>query len=399
MSHAGIRELFARHAGRADFALIEGNKGLHDGVARDGSNSNAALARLLNAPVVLVIDTRGVTRGVAPLVLGYQAFDPGVSIRGVILNQVAGARHEAKLRDALEYYTDVEVLGAVHRSSELEIGERHLGLVPNNEVGEAASVVRRIAAAVAAQVDLAALLRIGRAANPLPAVEGQPGVAPAAQARIGVARDSAFGFYYADDLEELVAAGAELVPFDTLRDWGLPEVDALFIGGGFPETHMAQLEANRSMRQAIRDAIDSGMPAYAECGGLMYLARSIRWADARAEMVGAIPGDVVMNARPQGRGYVRLQETAAAPWPTVGGQPARFSAHEFHYSRLENLASDAVFAYEVLRGTGIDGAHDGIVYKNLLASYVHLRSTAENRWPERFVDFVRRKRNRGLQVG
>jgi cobyrinic acid a,c-diamide synthase len=392
MSHAEIRETVGRTLARADVALIEGNKGLYDGLDLEGSNSNAALARLLDVPVVLVIDSRGMTRGVAPLLLGYQAFDPEIRIAGVILNRVGGARHGSKLRAVLEHYTDVPVLGLVSENPALQILERHLGLVPSNEHKAADAQIRRLAEAVAAEVDVDRVARLGEGAAPLPAGSLET-VAGGSRVRIGVARDAAFGFYYATDLEALERAGADLVFFDTLRDARLPEVDGLFIGGGFPESLMAELETNASMRESVRVAIESGLPAYAECGGLMYLARGITWNGRRCEMAGALPGEVRMHARPQGRGYVWLQETGNAPWPRLGdpeaGAPLAFGAHEFHYSALESLPADTVYAYRVLRGQGIDGARDGIVHRNLLASYSHLQSTRQNPWAERFVSFVR----------
>ncbi len=397
MGREEILATVARRAAGADLALIEGNKGLYDGLDLDGSNSNAALATLLDAPVVLVIDARGMTRGIAPLILGYQAFDPEVRIAGVILNQLGGARHEAKLRAVIEHYTDVEVLGAIHHDERLVIVERHLGLVPSNEASAARALIEAIAAAVAAQVDLDRLLTLAASAGPLPsaaaAATDEPRTARrhgVADVRIAIARDTAFAFYYPGDLEALAEAGAELVFFDALNDTRLPErTDALFLGGGFPETHIERLAANESLKREIRQAIERGMPAYAECGGLMYLTRSIRWGERRGVMVGAVPADTVMEARPQGRGYVRLRETRFHPWPSAaaGGE---IHAHEFHYSRLENLAPGLDYAYEVLRGTGIDGRHDGIVYKNLLASYVHLRDVARQPWAARFVEFVRR---------
>jgi cobyrinic acid a,c-diamide synthase len=207
--------------------------------------------------------------------------------------------------------------------------------------------------------------------------------------RVGIARDPAFGFYYADDLDALRQAGAELVPFSPIADARLPEVDALFLGGGFPECFMKELEANRSMRESIRNAIEAGLPAYAECGGLMVLARSLSWRGEKREMAGVIAADVVMHEKPVGRGYVRLAPTDAHPWVPPGAHPEEIPAHEFHYSSLENLAPDTRFAYEVKRGHGADGAHDGIVHKNLLASYTHLRSAGNCNWAARFVGFAR----------
>ncbi len=397
---SGAREMRAELAQRmrgASLGLIEGNKGLYDGLDLHGSNSNAALAALIGAPVVLVIDARGMTRGIAPLILGYQAFDANIRIAGVILNQLGGSRHEAKLRAVIAHYTGVPVIGAIQRDERLTIVERHLGLIPSNEAEAARLRVDEIAALVASQVDLDRLLAVAREAAPMPeapvtATSAPPGGRPV---RVGIARDAAFGFYYPGDLEALRAAGAELVAFDALRDKRLPRIDGLFIGGGFPETHMDALAANKALRGEVREAIEAGLPAYAECGGLMYLARGIEWNGRRAEMAGVVPADIVMHARPVGRGYVHLRETGRSPWPPAsarGAEPIR--AHEFHYSSVENLSPGVEFAYEVERGYGIDGRHDGIVHKNLLASYAHLRDVADNHWARRFVDFVR---SRALQ--
>jgi cobyrinic acid a,c-diamide synthase len=377
----------------ATIGLIEGNKGLHDGLDLHGANSSAALALMLSAPVVLVIDARGMTRGIAPLILGFQAFEPKANVAGVILNRLGGSRHESKLRAAIEHYTNVPVIGAIPNHESLAIGERHLGLVPGNEDPAAQGRVAAIAARVAASVDLDRVLRVAACAPALCVPAGAPGSPPrGASVRVAIARDEAFGFYYADDLDALREAGAELVAFDALRDHCLPPADALFIGGGFPETHLEALAANVALRAEIRDRVAAGLPTYAECGGLMYLARGVEWKGRRAEMVGAIPADIVMHERPVGRGYVHLRETGGNPWPGAG-PAAPIRAHEFHYSSVENLPADTVFAYEVERGHGIDGRHDGIVRGNLLASYAHLRSVPGSPWAPRFVDFIRRCRH------
>ena len=397
---AEILAAFTRHAADSDVALVEGNKGLYDGLALDGSNSNAAVARMLGLPVVLVIDARGMTRGIAPLILGYQAFDRDIRIAGVILNQLGGSRHEAKLRAVIEHYTDVPVLGAVHHDPRLAIVERHLGLMPCNETGEAPARIADIGAVIGSQVDLDRLLAVAGDAPPLPAAPdvpvqmpigaaGAPRPAPASDLRIGIAQDRAFGFYYADDLDALAAAGATLVAFDTLADTHLPDVDALVIGGGFPELFARELEANTALRERIRIAIDAGLPVYAECGGLMYLARSLTHEGHTYRMVGAIAGDAVMHERPVGRGYVVLAETAAFPWPASTTGSTEVRAHEFHYASLENLATDTCFAYRVRRGHGVDGERDGIVTHNVLASFAHRRSTDRSNWAARFAAFVR----------
>jgi len=395
MDNSEIQQLFNKYASGKDISIIEGNKGLYDGLDLDGSNSNAALAKLISAPVILVIDARGMTRGIAPLILGYQGFDKDMQIAGVILNQLGGSRHESKLRAVIEHYTDVPVLGAVHHDPSLEIVERHLGLVPSNEAPQAQKRIDQVGEKIAQQVNLNDLLDI---ANKAGSVKTEPEPSDKTQTfrvsqslRIGIARDSAFGFYYPGDLQAFEDAGAELVFFDTIRDEELPSVDGLFIGGGFPETQMESLEKNQSMRESIRLAIDNGLPTYAECGGLMYLSNAINWNGKRSEMVGAIKADTIMHQKPKGRGYVKLSETLYHPWPKPDdhiNENNEISAHEFHYSSLELTNATIKFAYSIKRGTGIDGAHDGIVYKNLLGCYAHLRDVNSNHWVQRFLQFV-----------
>ena len=391
---------FARHGAGADLALIEGNKGLHDGVAVDGADSNAALAKLLDAPVVLVVDTRGITRGIAPLLHGYRDFDRGVRIAGVILNRVAGARHEGKLVRAVRTYTDLPVLGAVARSADLALDAEHIGLVPPAEVAKADDRVERIGRHIEGCVDLDRVQEIASRVEPLGVAPPSPARAYSSHrspdVRIAVARDAAFCFYYPGDLEALEAAGARLVPFDTVRDRAPPEADGIFIGGGFPERAMDALEANASMRASLGERIAAGLPVYAECGGLMYLARRILWNARECEMVGAIPADVVMHPRPRGRGYVVLEPTGDAPWAPAANGPVH--AHEFHHSTLENMAgTNWRYAFRVRRGRGIDGERDGIVIGSLLASYSHLRDVEGCRWAERFVSYVRGRTGRPLE--
>ncbi|HWR78048.1 MAG TPA: cobyrinate a,c-diamide synthase [Thiobacillus sp.] len=385
MQRDEIEQQFARAAVNARLSLIEGNKGLYDGLDLDGSNSNAALAKLLGAPVVLVIDARGMTRGVAPLILGYQAFDPEIRIAGVILNNLGGSRHESKLRAVIEHYTDVEVIGAVQHDATMQIAERHLGLVPANEQQAALGRIRHVGERVAAQVDLDRLLAIADSAPALNISTPAEAAAPAERVRIGIAHDQAFGFYYGEDLDALRAANVELVDLDTLHAQALPEVDGLIIGGGFPEVFMAELEANAPLRRSIRRAIEAGLPTYAECGGLMYLSRSLSWQGQTREMVGVVPGDTVMHERPVGRGYARLQPTGDDRWQEAASIPA----HEFHYSSLENLPADSIYAYQVTRGHGIDGQHDGYQQHNLLAAYVHRRGAGGQGWITPFLNQVR----------
>lgn len=385
-----IVQTVARNTTDSDIAIIEGNKGLYDGLDLDGSNSNAALAELLKTPVILVLDARGMTRGIAPLILGYQAFDPDIQIAGVILNQLGGSRHESKLHAVIEHYTDVQVVGSVYRNAELSIEERHLGLMPSNEDDSADTKIQQIRDLIKGQIDLQRVSDIARQAPALKITDtDNVHLATTKDVRIGVVRNDAFGFYYPGDLQALENAGAQLVFIDTIRDQQLADIDGLFIGGGFPETRMDELQANSSMRHTIKTAIENGLPAYAECGGLMYLTRSLKWQDKTAEMVGVIQADTVMHETPQGRGYIRLAEAAGHPWPSQPESSREIAGHEFHYSALENIDPSLKFAYQILRGSGIDGKNDGIIYKNLLACYAHLRDTRANHWATRFVDFVR----------
>ena len=381
-----INAMWNQNKENTDIRFIEGNKGLFDGVDPLGSDCNAALAKQLDVPVVLVVDVQGITRGVAPLVIGYQQFDPDINIIGIILNKVAGERHERKLRAALDEYTDLPVLGAVYRHPDLFIDERHLGLVPSNEHEFSGNKIDILCEHIERQIDVDRLIKqLGlKAGNmQIDAVVSSPDP----DLRIGIAQDSAFGFYYQDDLQAFANQGVELISVDLINDKGLPELDGLFIGGGFPEIHMQKLSANQSMRESVQSAVVNELPVYAECGGLMYLCRQISWQGDCMPMAGGLPADVVMHERPQGRGYVKLKETRYHPW--VNESDRVVSGHEFHHSSLENIADDVEFAYEVVRGQGIAGGKDGMVYNNTLASYSHLRDTQGKHWVSEFIKFVK----------
>ncbi len=389
MGEDEILDLFQARFHGADIGLIETNKGLFDGLDLHGSDSNAHLAKLLKSPIVLVIDTTGMTRGIAPLLHGYANFDPEIEIAGVVLNKTGGSRHEGKLRAAVEHYTDLKVLGALGRDDALAVRERHLGLITPGENANPSPLIERLADAVEAGLDLDRIIAIAETAGDLSGEFSRPTTAnanPTKLVKIAVPRDEAFGFYYPDDLEALVNAGAELCFFNALKDQTLPAADGLFIGGGFPETHMKSLQENLILRAEIKSAIEGGMPTYAECGGLMLLCRQIKWQGQSAEMVGVIPADAVMRNKPQGRGFARLAVTGRHPWGDASGD--EYPVHEFHYAGLENISDDLGYAYEVKRGHGIDGSRDGIVMHNLLANFCHFRHTKSNPWATRFVEFV-----------
>jgi len=390
MQHEEILQRLAVAEQGSDITVIEGNKGLYDGLDLDGSNSNAALAILSDTPVILVINVQGMTRGIAPLILGYQAFEKNINIAGVILNQYRGLRHEEKLKAVIEHYTDVPVIGAVQHNPELEITERHLGLVPSNESQLAEQKIEKIQLHVNEQVDINTIIEIAKTAPKIVINNAEKiniNTTNVEKVTIGIIRDAAFGFYYPDDLAALENNGAKLVTINSLTDTELPDIDGLYIGGGFPESHLEQLSQNKSLRKAIKEAIENGLPTYAECGGLMYLSRSIQWHNTQTEMVGVIPADCKMHARPQGRGYVQLEETGNSLWPNKVTKQV-IPAHEFHYSSLYNVDVNLKYAYKVKRGIGIDGENDGLIYKNLLANYTHLRDTSQHHWTQRFINFV-----------
>jgi cobyrinic acid a,c-diamide synthase len=390
MSRDEVVQRYAQHQVKEGVSIIEGNKGLFDGLDLHGADSNAAMAKLLQAPIILVVDGEGMTRGIAPLIQGYMAFEPDLKISGLVLNNLGGDRHETKLRSIVEHYTDLELLGAIQRNSGLKITERHLGLTTDKEDSSSSEHINVMTQVVEDQVNLERLLELARSVPALsapPAVENRRDPLPVS---IGVARDSAFCFYYADDIAAIEQRGAQVHYFDTLNDGGLPDVDALFIGGGFPETHGQRLENNLSMRNAVSEFAASGKPVYAECGGLMYLCRQISWQGNRSRMVGAIPADVDMHERPVGRGYVVLEPTPDHPWLSGYDESSagQIKAHEFHYSSLSNLDGEVRFAYRVKRGHGVDGHHDGILCHNIFASYAHLQHSDSNPWIHGFLEHV-----------
>lgn len=384
MEEDQIKSTFRFESEGASLSLIEGNMGLYDGMELDGKGSTSHLARILTSPIILIIDASRMTRGVAALLLGYLQFEPDIVISGVVLNKVSGTRHETKLKEAITHYCGIEVLGVLPDFSDIEIRQRHLGLIPTREEERVSDLIASIRSKIREYVDLGRIIEIARSAPPFPCFQKADRRNQKPSVRLGVAKDMAFTFYYPQNLAALRDAGAELIPFDTLKDSHLPEVNGLYLGGGFPEVFMSELEKNEGLRKEIWTAIDKGMPVYAECGGLIYLSRSICWGNQTKEMVGAIPADIIIHKKPKGHGYVILKGKEKSRWSHSG----RIRGHEFHYSEAVNLGK-VDFAYEVIRGQGINGRHDGIIHKNVLASYTHLHSLGAPQWAEDFVSLVK----------
>ncbi len=386
MSDEMCRGIFAEHSREVDFSLVEGNHGLHDGLDLEGSNSGAYLAKLLGLPVILVMDSSGMNRGAAAIILGHQQMDPDVNIAGVVLNHIGTTRQRDKQAAAIEHYCGIPVLGAIPKTTNVQIKERHLGLITIHETDLVNEVVSAAAKAVSENCDLDRIKAIAGNICLSNSVPEQVRISPA-KVRVGVARDRAFCFYYQQNFNALRQAGAELVFFDTLQDSSLPETDALYIGGGFPESFLTELEANRSMRDDLKRAIEAGLPVYAECGGLMYLTRSISREGLTCNMVGALPADVEFQKKPIGKGYVEIRTVPGKGW----FQTERLiKGHEFHYSRLVNLGSEIEYIFRMERGVGVDSENDGIIYKNVIAAYSHIHSDVVPEWAEQFVDFATR---------
>lgn len=386
MSTAEIKKLFKLKTQNTALNLIEGNKGLFDGVSLDGSDSNAAMAHLLKLEIILVIDCSGITRGIAPLINGYKDFDPKIKYKGIILNNIASDRHEGKIVNAIAEYSDFKVFGSIQKNNKIEILEQHLGLQPSFLTSSNNNIINNIASLVKSSVDIKHLVK--GVSNKKKLSTKTPNVITKKYAgiSIGVARDNAFGFYYADDIEKFKSLGARIIYFNTLKDKSLPNVDALFIGGGFPELVAKELSSNKKMISSIKNFINANKPVYAECGGLMYLAKSIKINDKSFRMVGIINGRVVMHDKPVGRGHVELIKSSSHPWLLSNDS---IKAHEFHYSRLSLDAKLSNYAYKVKRGYGVNGKYDGIKYKNLLATYSHLRDTKKTTWITNFLEFIK----------
>mgnify|MGYP000395086366 CR=1 FL=1 len=376
-----VLDSFVKHARHADMAVIEGARGLFDGMDQQGSYSTAALAALIQAPVVLVVDCSKITRTAAALVLGCMTFDPEVTISGVILNQVARARHEDMLRASIQDRCGVPVIGAMPRLKDFPFQERHLGLIPPQEHLTVDQAVDQLADAVENHIDLDALWALSAGAPELRS-SGRPGMSrlpmPHQRPRIGVIRDSAFQFYYPENLEALKEQGADLVDISALTDRFLPDIDALYIGGGFPETHAAQLAGNETFRIALRQAVEDGLPVYAECGGAMYMGNTLVCDGREYPMVGALPITYGLSRRPRGHGYTVCRVDRANPFFE---QAQTLRGHEFHYSYVLEWDQDAMtMAFTLERGYGFDGAHDGACRHNVLAAYSHMHAAGEHGW-------------------
>jgi cobyrinic acid a,c-diamide synthase len=381
MGRQGVLDCFTSACKDADIAVVEGVMGLFDGMSgKSDFASTAHVAKILDAPIVLVVDASKGARSIAAIILGFLHFDRKLRIAAVILNNVAGERHANYITEALVGVVKIPVVGVLTRNSEIKMQERHLGLVPALELkGTKSQVITRTARYIAECIDLDKLLSLCSITS-LPDAPDHP--RQSARAEIAVALDESFNFYYTDNLVALKRSGVQLIFFSPIKEQKLPEgVQGLMLGGGFPEVLADRLEKNRSMVRSIRRAVDEGMPIYAECGGLMYLTRSIRGYKGEKKarkMAGIIEADTLMTGR------LTLNYTDAECNGSIFGK-MHLRGHEFHYSSIENIAGDSRFAYSMKKGKGVTGTHDGfIINDNSLAAYMHLHF-ANRKLPERMV--------------
>ena len=397
---------------KADIAIIEGVRGLHEGFeSLSDLGSTAQIAKILSCPVILVINARSITRSSAALVKGYKEFDPDVQIAGVILNNIGSRRHAEKAKEAIEYYTGVPVIGIIPRDPSMQISMRHLGLMPALEgrrrFGDEGFDARLsgIEEIINKGIDVGRLLEIASGVQPLKIPEKSifssvNGLnSGESKPKIGIALDEAFNFYYRDNIDLLQLAGAEIVYFSPVKDPALPEVDGLYIGGGYPELFAAELEANESMRQDIKKASVEGMPIYAECGGLMYLTEKISTGvpgkgtyhdvsmpESTYAMVGALPGHTIMG---QTR-VVSYNNGTLEKDCIIGKKGNSFKGHEFHHSEIQEIPDNAEFIITLSRGTGIKDDKDGLVSGNTLGSYAHLHGVAYGELAGSLVEAARK---------
>ncbi|MHC4597990.1 MAG: cobyrinate a,c-diamide synthase [Planctomycetota bacterium] len=387
MNREVIRGSFLRGTAGADVAVIEGNRGLYDGMDAKGYYSTAELAKHLKAPIVHAIDCTKSTGTVAAVALGCMKLDPAVPIRAVVLNRVRTPRHEAVLREAVTSATGLPVMGAVPRIPRRLFPERHLGLVPPEEHGDVSRVLEDVASIVEENMELEALWALASSADPFEPGDGaapSPRPSVPVRARIGVVRDAAFHFYYPENLEALEDEGAELVEVSALGDDELVPLDGLYIGGGFPETAAPWLSANVRFRESLRRSVEEGLPVYAECGGAVYLGETLLMEGKEYPMAGVFPVAFGFDKKPQGHGYALLEAVEGNPYFPAG---RTVRGHEFHYTFVRDpAAGDLDFAFHVHRGYGMDGRRDGLRRGDVLAAYTHIHALGVPSWAPAFVD-------------
>lgn len=384
-----VYKSFIRRATGSDIAIVEGNRGIFDGRDENGANSTAELAKLLRAPVILLVNAAKSTRTIAAIVKGCLNFDPDVDIRGIILNNVAGERHRKVIEESIARYCDIPVVGVIPAKAmgQCLIPQRHLGLIPPTEYEKLDSIESTAAEIAENHLRIDQLQIIAESAAPLEydeiEMEGASDTEPTVKAKIGYFSDSAFTFYYPESLEALRGHGAELIPISPLVQRTLPDIDGLYMGGGFPETHSEKLASNRPMLEAVKKAASNGMPIYAECGGLIYLSASLEADGCRYPMSAVFDLHLKLGKKPAGHGYVLAEIDKPNPFFEKG---TLIKGHEFHYTSPVEFASERFYTcFKLQTGAGISDGRDGLAFKNTLAGYLHIHSDGVKTWAPAFV--------------
>lgn len=386
MKNEEVITSFITHSKNSDIALIEGNRGLYDGMNVEGTHSTAELAKLLKAPVVLVVDVTKMTRTTAAIINGCRDFDPELNLAGVILNNVAGKRHQKIITDTITEFCSLPVLGSIPKLGDEAdlIPGRHLGLVPPAEFAANDKLTTTLCKIAEKYLNIDGILKIAKSAPVISEKLTTKKITSRSniKVRIGYFKDSVFTFYYPDNLEALVELGVKLIPISSLEDNTLPEIDALYIGGGFPETHARQLSANRELMKTIKDKARLGFPIYAECGGLIYLCNSLKWNNESFLMAGLFDIDLKMNKNPVGHGYTEIKIEQPNSYYKTG---ETLKGHEFHYSgSVVNLDSQ-LGCMVMSKGVGLGNKRDGLVYKNVFACYSHIHALGTKSWASALV--------------
>lgn len=391
MGENGVREVFNRRANPGTVSIIEGNRGLFDGVDIHGTYSTARIASIFDVPVILIVDCSKITNTIAPLIAGCQKFDPKVLFGGIILNRVAGKRHSDIIRESIEYHTGLPVLGELP-NLDLKMPERHLGLTPVGETSDFNQKLELLGDLAERHLDLDKLLKIAKGAPPLSlsyqTQDKKPVLDKTRRIRVGIIKDNAFQFYYPENLIALVQEGAEIIEFDSMRDKSMKPVDILYIAGGFPEVHAEKISKNKSFRDSVRIFAEKGLPIYGECGAVIYLGRSVLYNGQKYNMCGVFPLDFELTKKPAGHGYTDVKVDKENPFFPVG---TKLRGHEFHYSIPTNWnPSTYDTAFSVKKGFGFDGSRDGVHKKNVFATYTHLHATGTKGWANWLVKKARK---------
>ena len=383
---------FIKNALSNGINVIEGNRGLFDGVDRKGTHSTSELAMLLQSPVIIVQDVSKVTRTAAASILGCQKLNPDLNIAGVILNQVAGERHAKIAKEAIEELTGIPVLGSIPKlQGNYTLPSRHLGLITPGEYETGTVFINNFRKVVEENVDVEKIIEITKL-SPQLKIEKDETIklnsgSSKAKLKIGYFKDRSFSFYYPENLEMLSEAGADLIEISSTQNNDLVELDALYIGGGFPETNLRELSSNKEMVSTLKNLVEEGLPVYAECGGLMYLAKSVSWKGKEYSLSGILPMKIVVEEKPQGHGYSEVIVDDGNPFFETG---TIIKGHEFHYSKVYEYDKSLETTFSVSRGTGCFNKRDGLTYKNICASYFHIHALSTPKWTEGMINSARK---------